>query len=149
MKKDVLITISGTQVECEDLEANTRETIEIVNPATYFFKDGLHYVFFEEVHEGTTSVTKNKIVYKENESLEVIKKGVTNSDMKFHLEEQHLTNYETPYGEMVLGVTTHSLEATIEESMMVIKATYELAVNCEAYAECEIILTIKEKSQGI
>lgn len=149
MNKDVLITISGTQLEYADVEGDANETIEIVNPATYFFKDGLHYIFFEEVYEGSTSITKNKIVFKEDEYLEVVKKGAMNSNMCFHRNEYHESSYETPYGQMQLGVKTLNLHSVIEEETMLIQATYELVVNCESYAECEIILKVKNKLHGI
>ncbi|MFI3171535.1 MAG: DUF1934 domain-containing protein [Eubacteriales bacterium] len=149
MTREVLIAIAGTQIEETDSEVQDHEAIEIISPATYYFKDGIHYIFFEEVHEGIAGITRNKIVFKENEYLEVIKKGVTNSTMVFHCNETHVTNYETPFGEMQLGVITHKLHSKLEEHQLDIFAVYELAVDCEPYAECEIKLRIQDRSQGV
>ncbi len=151
MKKDVLVAITGMQVEYSDEEMEEREDepIEIISPATYFLKDGLHYVFYEEVQEGSTNVVQNKIVFRENESLEVIKKGATNSNMLFSVTEQHYTNYETPYGEMILGVTTNDLRSNIEEERITIEASYELSVNGDLYANCQITMKICDKELGM
>ncbi len=149
MNKNVYVAITGMQVEYADMEEREDEAIEVISPATYFFKDGSHYVFYEEVHEGSTSVVQNKIVFKENESLEVIKKGATNSTMLFSVNEQHVTNYETPYGEMLLGVTTFDLISNIEEKQIDIEASYELAVNGASYANCTISMKICDADLGI
>ncbi len=101
------------------------------------------------MYEDTTNVTKNKIIFRENESLEVVKKGATNSTMKFHCDEYHESIYETPYGEMLLGVTTRTIESEVADSQITIKAYYELSVNCESYADCEISMKISNKNLGI
>lgn len=149
MNKNIYVAITGMQVEYADMEEREDEAIEVISPATYFFKDGLHYVFYEEMEEGSTGVIQNKIVLKEDEFLEVTKKGMTNSSLKFDVKAEHNTNYETPYGEMLLGVTTHKLVTTVGEDNIAIQADYELAVNCEAYASCQIKMRIYEKELGM
>lgn len=148
MKKEVLVAITGIQVELLELEENANEAIEIINPATYFCKDGVHYIFYEEMQEGSAGlVTQNKIIYRENKSLEVIKKGATNSRMLFSLSEYYEAEYETPYGEMLLGITTYELVAHKEESKIRLEAKYELAINHNPYACCEIIIKISDMEQ--
>ena len=51
MTKDVLVNISGLQMAVDDL-GNEDGPIEIITPGTYYFKDGNHYIFMEEVAEG-------------------------------------------------------------------------------------------------
>ncbi len=148
MTKDVLITISGTQLEA-GVEGAEYENIEVVSPATYYFKDGLHYIFYEEVHEGVAGVTKNKITLVENDYLEIVKKGVANSHMRFDCKNEHISVYETPFGNMQMGVETQILESKLDDEEMKIKVSYALAINCEAYAQCEINMKICNKSKGM
>ncbi len=149
MNKDVLVTISGTQIQCMDAEGNEYEDIEIVSPATYFYKDGLHYIFYEEVYEGISGVTKNKIILKEDEFLEITKKGVTNSVIRFDYTENQFTEYETPFGNMQAGITLHNLSNVIDEEKIDILVKYELAIDFESFAECTVAVKICNKSQGI
>lgn len=135
--------------DVEDTEVQENEPIEIISPATYFFKNGQHYVFFEEMQEGSSDVVQNKVVFKENESLEVIKKGMTHSEMKFHKEVQHLTKYETPFGEMLLGITTHNITSIIEETAIQIEVDYDLEVNDNPFAHCQIIMRICDQELGM
>ncbi len=151
MNKNVLISITGIQTEHENIEEENcqNEPIEIINPATYFFQNGSHYIFFEEVFESTRNVTKNKIIFKEKETLEVIKKEAVNSTMFFSCEEPYETIYETPYGEMHMEIITYNIDSIIEESEINIQVKYALNVNGEAYADCEITLRIYDPKQGI
>lgn len=149
MKKDVLIFISGTQVEFDETENNANEAIEIISPATYFFKDGLHYVFYEDVNEDRQLITKNKIIFKENEYVQVVKKGGTNSEMLFRDGEEHKSTYDTPFGMIEMGLKTHNTEFLIEEEYINITSSYELFLEGEEFAQCDIIIKIQEKSQGI
>lgn len=149
MNKDVFIAIRGIQMEAVEVEEKNEEPIEIICPATYFFKNGLHYVFYEEVQEGTTSLVQNKIVFKENEYLEVIKKGGANSIMRFSIGEEYITSYATPYGDIELGVTTEDLSSVVEQDEIGIEAFYDLAVNGEHLSNCKIFIKISDKNKGI
>ena len=89
MTKDVLVGISGLQMAVNTMENLDDEPIEIVSAGTYYFKDGKHYIFMEEVAEGIPGVTKTQIRIHGKESLEVVKKGVTNMHLIF---EKNKTN---------------------------------------------------------
>ena len=58
MTKDVIVNISGLHMERTE-EENTNAPIEVVAPATYFFRNGKHYILYEEVEESVSNVTKN------------------------------------------------------------------------------------------
>ena len=75
MTKDVLVSISGLQMAVSEMESNDDEPIEVVSAGTYYFKDGKHYIFFEEVAEGLPGVTKTQIRLTGKEALEVMKKS--------------------------------------------------------------------------
>ena len=63
MTKDVLINISGLQVDVNEME-NNDEPIETISTGNYFFKNGKHYLLFEEVSEGVPGVTNTQIKIK-------------------------------------------------------------------------------------
>ena len=73
MTKDVLVSISGLQMAVNEMESNDDEPIEVVSAGTYYFKDGKHYIFFEEVAEGLPGVTKTQIRLTGKETLEVMR----------------------------------------------------------------------------
>ena len=66
MTKDVLINISGLHIGVNEVENEEEEPIEVLSAGTYYFKNGKHYVFFEEVAEGIPGVTKTQIRKQKN-----------------------------------------------------------------------------------
>ena len=54
MTKDVLITISGIQT----IDGEVNDPIETVTPGEYYFRNGKHYILYDEVQEGVPGVTK-------------------------------------------------------------------------------------------
>ncbi len=148
MTKDVLVSISGMQIEIVEETREENEAIEVISPATYFFKDGIHYIFYEEVQEGMRGVTKNKIMLKDD-GIELVKKGLINSLMRFEIGKTNEFIYNTQFGEIEMGIMTHQIQIEEEENKIFAHVRYNLSVNKEVHAECEIKISIKDKAQGI
>lgn len=144
MTKDVLITISGMQADLQEME-NDDEPIEIISPGSYFFKNGKHYLLFEEVAEGFTGVTKTQIKLVGNECLEVMKKGISNTHMVFDTKQKNRSYYETPYGQLNLGILTRNIMVDEQEDNINIKVEYLLDVNYEPLAECTIRINVQPR----
>ncbi|MEF9945279.1 MAG: DUF1934 domain-containing protein [Lachnospiraceae bacterium] len=145
MKKDVLLSISGLQIEVLEEEGVQSEPIEVITPASYFFKGGKHYIIYEEITEGLPGVTKNKIKIIGEESLEIMKSGIVNAHMIFEKNKNNLTYYETPYGQILMGIHTTELSVQMEEDSMDVKVEYELDLNHEPLANCKIRMNIRSK----
>ena len=82
MTRDVLVTISGLQTDVVPREDTEDEPIEVVTPASYFYKNGKHYLIYEEVTEGFPGVTKNKIKVTDANTIEILKSGNVNTLME-------------------------------------------------------------------
>ena len=148
MTKDVLLSISGLHYEvsgnADDYEDNEEnEPIEMITPAAYYLKNGKHYVLYDELVEGVPGVIKNKVRITGEEKLEIIKSGLTNTHMIFEKDKIHMTEYETPYGELMMGVHTKEMRVDVQESLIEVRVNYALDINSEPVAECNISLNIK------
>lgn len=145
MTKDVLVSISGLQMAVNDMESNDDEPIEILSAGTYYFKDGTHYIFFEEVAEGLYGITKTQIRISGRESLEVTKKGISNMHMLFEKNKNNRCFYKTPYGQLNLGICTSDIVIEETEDNINIRADYALDVNYEPLSDCTIRINIKPR----
>ena len=145
MTKDVLVSISGLQMAVNDMESNDDEPIEILSAGTYYFKDGTHYIFFEEVAEGLYGITKTQIRISGRESLEVTKKGISNMHMLFEKNKNNRCFYKTPYGQLNLGICTSDIVIEETENNINIRADYALDVNYEPLSDCTIRINIKPR----
>ena len=144
MTNDVLVSISGLQMAVNEMESNDDEPIEVVSAGTYYFKDGKHYIFFEEVAEGIPGVTKTQIRLIGKETLEVMKKGISNMHMVFEKGKTNRCFYRTPLGELNLGICTSKIVVDEQEDNIDIRAEYTLDVNSDPFADCTIRIHIKK-----
>lgn len=140
MTKDVLVSISGMQMQDEtDIDA---DAIEVVTAANYYLRNGKHYILYDELVEGTPGVIKNKIKIHSDHSIEIIKSGITNAHMVFDRDKACQTYYQTPMGQMLVGVNTKVLDIDVMEEKIHVRIDYELDVNHEPLANCQIRMHI-------
>lgn len=154
MTKDVLVSISGTHVgimtQMDEVPEKTEEdeAIEIVTPASYYCRNGKHYVLYDEVVEGTGGTIRNKIKINGTDRLEIMKTGLTSSHMVFEKNKKNLTYYRTSYGQILIGVNTRNIEIRYGDSRIDVRVDYELDVNHAPLADCSIKMNIMSKDSG-
>ena len=68
MTKDVLVSLSGLQMSQEQEPENT----EVISKGEYFFRNGKHFVVYDEIMEGINDPSKTKIKFTDN-TLEVLR----------------------------------------------------------------------------
>ena len=137
MTKDVLIAIKGMQFE----GATDPEEIEVIQRGQYYERNGAHYLLYDEPVEGTSDIIKNRIKFKENE-VQVAKKGAVNTTLTFTKNEKNMTNYATPFGNLVVGIDTQRIALDMSEQKMDIKVDYALDINYEFLADCKISIEV-------
>ena len=69
MTKDVLVSISGLHTDVMQEAEEENEAIEVVNPANYYFRNGKHYIVYDEPVEGVSGTIKNKLKITEDQDL--------------------------------------------------------------------------------
>lgn len=142
MTKDVLLSLRGLQF---DMSSEDGDKIETITPAEYYKRNDRHYVVYEEAVEGFSESTRNVIKFK-NHMLDLTKKGLVNVHMIFEENKKNMTSYATPYGDILIGIDTRSVEMTEEEEQIVVDVDYALEVNYEHLADCRIRIDIRSKS---
>ncbi len=144
MTKEVLLTISGLHLDAFSNEPDEENVpIELITPATYYLKNGKHYVLYDELVEGMLGSIKNTIKITGDSKLEMRKSGIANTNMVFEKEKINVTQYDTPYGEMMLGVYTKDMKVDVTEDNIDVSIAYALDVNSEKVADCNIVMNIK------
>ncbi len=142
MTKNVIISLMGLQYAVEAEEA----PIEVINFGQYYKKGNKHYLLYEETDENG-KVTKCRIKVSEKE-LELQKRDRSNTRLLFLPGEEYMTGYETPYGSLLVGVNTRSLELYEEEEFLRATLKYGLELNGEKTGECTLVLKVQSCEQG-
>ncbi len=137
MTKDVLITIRG--VHTLDHEDND---VEMIVRGDYYQKNGKHYILYEEILEGAEERVKNVIKISPS-SMDIIKKGVTNSRMLFEKNKKNLSCYSTPVGNLVIGIQANHFYVEEQENSIKVNVDYSLDINYEHMSDCRICVDVQ------
>lgn len=143
MKKEVLIAIAGLQ-----FEINEDEALEVISPGEYYFRNGKHYVLYEELTEDEGGIkggiTKNTLKFS-GDAVELRKSGFNNVVMTFEKGKKTMTCYQTPVGNLMIGIDTNSVTVTELPEGIVVDVRYTLDINYNHVSECVIKIKIVER----
>jgi uncharacterized beta-barrel protein YwiB (DUF1934 family) len=142
MKKDVLVSISGLQYELDKDEA-----VEVISVGEYYNRNDKHYAVYEEILEGIDGITNCTIKIAEKQ-IDIIKRGANNVHMVFQENIKNTTYYQTPYGELQVGIYTTQIKVTEEEDKIIADINYGLDINYAFISDCQIQLKISSRKQG-
>lgn len=145
MDKDVLIHVRGLQMM--DTEEG-QEPIEIVVPGQYYFRNGSHYLRYEEIMDESSTPTVNYIKMSP-QGVEVRKKGLVNVHMVFEQGKKNMTYYTTPYGTLQMGIATTGLVLTENTDSIDMKVDYTLDMNEAHVADCYLTIQAQTKDSGM
>ena len=152
MTKEVLVSISGKHIDIMNgmaqEYAGEDDGIEVVTPASYYLRNGKHYIIYDEVVEGMAGAIRNKIKITGTDVVEIRRSGLSSSHMVFEKNKKNLTYYRTPFGQMLVGVNTRNMEINVGENKINVLVDYELDVNHEPMADCKIKMNIMSKNNG-
>ena len=144
MNKGVLIHVRGLQMMETD---DAQEPIEIVVPGQYYFRNGSHYLRYEEMLDDTAETTVNYIKMSPN-GVEVRKQGQVNVHMVFEEGKKNKTFYNTPYGTLQMGISATGLELKESEDGIQMKVDYALDMNEEHVADCYLTVQAQSKDSA-
>lgn len=137
MINNVLVTVRGRHSAGNE----EGEVIEIVVPGKYNYRDGFHYVLYEETADDTGEITKNLIKFSE-ERMEIRKKGYLNSFMLFEPGKKTESDYQTPFGSIETGITTWKLDVREKENDIDVFVKYSMALDADFVQDCRVEIHI-------
>ena len=143
MTKDILVSISGLQVSPE-MES---DTVEVISPGEYYYRNDKHFVVYEEAIDGKTKTVKN-MVKLSKDCVEVTKKGPARIHMIFEKNKKNISYYYTPFGNLQIGIDTQIIELDESDENIRAKVDYALEINSEHVANCHIVIDVKEKGNN-
>lgn len=150
MRDKVYINIKGLQLAAQnvprDYEDDGDEPIEIINVGSYSVVNGKEYIKFDEIYEGTDQKCTSLIKIADN-SVEITKKGPVTAHMSFIPGEKTMTFYETPYGNIYLGIFAREVDMKRSSDKLSICIDYALELNYEQVSDCRVEIEISSKGR--
>ena len=110
-EKNVMISITGLQ----KVDGVEQEPVELITPGVLSqVGGGYHLTYRETALTGLEGTFTSFQVYPDQVSM--VRMGTVCLQMVFEKGRRHLSVYETPYGNMSVGVRTEQLTSTLGES---------------------------------
>ena len=141
MTNDVSVSVKEMKYE----QMSVENAIETITKGQYYFKNNMHYVTYEDMIDEFSGPTKNLLKFNDTYCA-LTKKGAANVNMIFEKHKKNLTNYGTPYGDIVIGIETSKVQVMESEKKIKVGIQYALEINYEHLADCEIGIEIGEKN---
>lgn len=141
MTKDVLLTIRGLQMTTAEEE----DTMEMYAAGEYYYRNGKHFLKYEEAVEGFAEPNKN-MIKASKDYMELTKNGPVSVHMVFEKAKKNITYYQTPYGSLQIGIDATRVDVIETEEKITIEADYALEMNCEHVANCSISVVVVPKT---
>jgi uncharacterized beta-barrel protein YwiB (DUF1934 family) len=142
MTKDVLIKISGLQTMDQE-----SDNVEVITAGQYFYKNGKHYVIYDEAIDGFDG-TVHSTIRMTPELLDIRKTGTVETHMVFSLGHKEMTHYATPLGEMMIETATNRICMEEEENSIQMRVEYSLDINYEHVSDCSIVLDVYSREKA-
>ncbi len=144
MTKEVLLTLQGLQFDQREVDS---DKIEMVTVGDYFKKNDRHYVVYEEITEGFEQPTKNRLKFSDH-MVELTRNGLVNVHMVFQENKKNMSNYNTPFGQILVGIDTKRINIDEKEDNIVVDVDYALDINYEFLSDCHIKIDIRSKENS-
>ena len=142
MAKDVLVSVKGTQVIDGD-----SDSVEVITSGTWYEKNGKQYLLYEETYEQMQVTTKNTLKITPD-LVEVSKKGAISSKMVYERGKKHMSNYTTPMGLIVLGITTKDIFVEADAEKLQVEIRYAMEMNGQFVSESRLEIQATVKGTG-
>lgn len=150
MTKDVLVSIQGLQFADSEIRNATSDEdldlIETICPGEYYYRNGAHFVLYDELMEGYEEPVRNMIKLRDKE-FTYTKKGPVNAQLVFAEGKKTMTDYVTPFGNIMIALDTNEIMVDESNESMRIHICYGLEANYQFIADCEITIVIKATAQ--
>lgn len=140
MTKDIILTISGLHATDGEMD----DPVEVLSPGQYYFKNGKHYVVYDEVMEGIDGVVKSTLKFTEDQ-VELFRSGAASARMVFQKQQEHMAVYQTPMGPLSISLYTEDIISDFREERMNLEIIYSLKTEGIVITESTVRLNICPK----
>ena len=137
---EFLITINGFQQTVGDTDS---DNVELITTGEFEFENGLYYIDYEESEAtGLDGCHTNIEIGMDYVSLQ--RTGAITTDMLYIEGKKTYSMYNTPFGQMMVGIYTKKLEIEVDEKGGNISIEYSLDLNDKPCGNNNLKINIRE-----
>ena len=107
----------------------------MITTGDYFWKNGKHYVIYDEIMEGFEENIHNQVKITPDK-IDIQKRGMIGAHMIFERNKKNQTRYVTPMGEMVIEIHTGQIALEEQEDRLKVSIRYSMGINYQQVSDC-------------
>lgn len=123
---------------------NDRTETELVTAGKFRRSDDKFLISYLDSEATGFEGSETEITVTGNKLASIIRRGNSSSDLVIEPGKRHHCHYSTPYGDMVIGIYTHTIENKLSENGGSLYMKYTIDINTSYMSDNEIIMNIKE-----
>lgn len=139
MSNEVKIQMKGIQKYVDD---NHSDTVVNSTKGNYYFRNGAHFVTFEETDRESGQITQSMLKIK-GASVDLTRKGHVRTQMTFEKDKKHTFSYVTAFGEILMTTETEVLTVLTSEKQMTIQIEYKSGMDGKYIADNKLNIVIR------
>lgn len=143
--KKVILSIMGNQVSPEGED----KKIELITEGRLYKKDDVYYIEYEESSISGLEGTKTSIMV-EDHRISLERTGAHESRFVFEKGRKYVNYYETPFGNLEMGVFPTRIDSTMDEDKGKLDVKYQLDISGKYAGSNELKVIYQENGlQGL
>ena len=140
MQENYLISI----VSLQRVDGEKNE-IKLTTLGSYISKGDSRFIVYREYNAENSSGARTSILKIENSNkVTLMRNGVENTRLILEKGKRHLCQYDTGYGNLMVGIYTNDVACKLDGSGGTLEINYTLDINANLASINELYITIKE-----
>ena len=132
------------------MASNSEDAVDVICPGEYYFRNGKHFVRYEEKIADDSLQTDTICMFKfDKNSAELTKKGIVSSKLFYEPGQTHMINYATQYGEFLIGIRTDALRLTESEHEVILEIDYVIEFEADEKNVFHIKIRVSDEPERL
>ncbi len=141
MDKKIMLRLVSLQSDGED-----KSKVELFSEGLLRMTDAGYEISYNETDATGFAGSTTKLTVVSDSKVTMERTGAASSTLILEKGKKHHCHYGTPYGDLMVGVTTSSIKSTITENGGTLDFKYVLDINSSYVGDYEINLDVKADS---
>ncbi len=142
MNNDYLITIKGSQIIDGE-----NDSVEVMTVGAYEIKNGKKYIIYKEYVEDSSDPKTTIVKYENEDKVSITNPNRGESRLILEKSKRHLCHYNTPMGDLIVGVSTHNINSTLGDDGGVLEVSYSLDFNSDTASKNSFYIQVKKNDK--
>ncbi len=140
MNSNNTVMIKMKSIQTIDDETNE---MELITEGTYECVDQKYTIKYED-SEATGYEGSSTSIELDGNIASINRIGKSNSNLVIEVGKKHYCHYETPFGDMMVGIYTHKIQNELNLSGGYLYMRYTIDINSSYISDNEIIMNIEK-----